>query len=403
MAAEAYLLDVTRLLSRLGRGALTGIDRVELAYLGGLLASGLPVFALAKTPAGVLLLPKEAMRQIEAWSQGSALPIGSDLIGRLGRKDQPVLAAIEAKLRRMAIARAPIFLAGRMLRRTLPANTRYLNVGHANLSSRMLRAIREKAGFQIAVLLHDTIPLDHPEYTRADQVETFRRKVAAISAHADVVIHSAQATRETNELQLKKFGRVPAGIVSPLGVSIPDPDNAELPDGIDLARGYFVTVGTIEPRKNHQLLLDVWESIAHKYGPMPHLYIVGNRGWAEASLLDRLDQGVAGVSVLNGLSDSGVAALVSHADALLFPSLAEGFGLPALEARALGTQVICTDLPIFRELLGIEAVYLPPGDIYSWERTIMDRFLHGRYGRNTVNLGDIPTWSNHLRIVLTRF
>ena len=394
---------MTRLLSRLGKGALTGIDRVELAYLEGLICQEKPVFGLARSAAGVLLLPETSLREILGWAKGAMLPGRIDLIGRIGRKGQPILAAVEAHLRRAAIGRAPVFLAGRMLRRHLPNGTAYLNVGHANLSGRLLSILRNRAGLKVVVMLHDTIPLDFPQYARADQVEVFQRRVVAIAAHSDVVLHTANATRATNEQQLARCGRVPPGIVAPLGVTLAEPDFAQVPKEIDLRPGYFVALGTLEPRKNHALLLDVWERFAAAGVSGPRLVILGNRGWAEPLLFARLDQGVQGVSAHSGLSDAAVSAVLSKSSGLLFPTFAEGFGLPALEAAALGVPVICSDLPIFREILGIDAIYLTPSDIYSWERTILDRFLLGINEAETVGKGGFFTWSEHLRIVLTGF
>ncbi|WP_435257155.1 glycosyltransferase family 4 protein [Thioclava sp. FR2] len=394
---------MTRLLSRLGKGALTGIDRVELAYLEGLLGQEKPVFGLARSPAGVLLLSETSLGEVLGWAKGATLPTRVDLIGRIGRKGQPILAAVEARLRRAAIARAPIFLAGRMLRRHLPIGAVYLNVGHANLSDRILQVLRNGAELKVVVMLHDTIPLDFPQYARADQVKVFQRRVAAISAHADLVLHTANATRAANEQQLARCGRVPPGLVAPLGVTLAEPDFAQVPKEIDLSPGYFVALGTIEPRKNHALLLDVWERFASAGKSGPRLVILGNRGWADPSLFTRLDKGVPGVTVHSGLSDAAVAAVLSRSSGLLFPTFAEGFGLPALEAARLGVPVICSDLPILREILGIDAIYLTPSDIYSWERTILDRFLLGRNEVETVEKSGFFTWSEHLRIVLTGF
>lgn len=391
------------MLSRLGKGALTGIDRVELAYLDGLLGQQKPLFGFARSPAGVLLLPKSSLAELLGWANGAPLPRSVDLIGRLGRRGQPVLGAVEARLRADAIARAPVLLAGRLLRRHLPEGAVYLNVGHANLSGRLLSILRNRGRVKVVALLHDTIPLDFPQFSRADQIEVFQRRVAAISAHADLVIHTAEATKKTNEQHLARFGRVPPGLVAPLGVTPARPDMAKVPPELDLSPGFFVALGTIEPRKNHGLLLDVWERFAAAGVKGPRLVVLGNRGWADKSLFDRLDQGIPGVSVYSGLGDGAVAAVLSRSTGLLFPSHAEGFGLPALEARALGLPVICSDLSIFRELLGEDAIYLEPTDIYSWERTILDRFLLDRDEAKAAEKGGFFAWSEHLNIVLTSF
>lgn len=395
---DSWLLDVTRIASRLGRGALTGIDRVELAYLRYFLHPHFRISGLLRTPAGIMLLDRRGLVDLNRWAAGDPLPQGRDLLARMTRRKSPALGAVEAHLRRGAVARAPMLLSHRLLATRLPAGTCYLNTGHANLSGRMLAALKSLPGMKIGVLVHDTIPLDHPVLVRANGIGPFRQRLQAVADQADLVIHAAQATRAQTEAQLHRLGRVPPGVVAPLGIDQTAPDRAALPRGLDLTVPYFIALGTIEPRKNHELLLDVWDRLAATGGPLPKLLILGNRGWADADTLARLDRGQPGVQVLSGLSDGAVAALMQDARALLFPTLAEGYGLPALEAAALGLPVIATDLPVFREMLTDYPVYLASRDIYSWQETVMAFTQGSGFGRK--NRRTVPTWPDHFGIVL---
>jgi glycosyltransferase involved in cell wall biosynthesis len=228
-------------------------------------------------------------------------------------------------------------------------------------------------------------------------VAPFARKLAAVATHADRVIHLTADARTRTEAQLAKLGRIPPGIVAPIGVRVSAP--APLPPGLKPVAPWFVALGTIEPRKNIGLLLDVWERLA----PTPQLYIIGSRGWADAGLLARLDAlpPDGPVRVLSGLTDGAVATLLSGARALLFPSLAEGFGLPPLEAAALGTPVIAGDLAVTRELLGDYPVYLPLGDSYSWAETIARKTAEPPGEGVQGNGVGIPRWEDHFKIVLS--
>jgi glycosyltransferase involved in cell wall biosynthesis len=166
-----------------------------------------------------------------------------------------------------------------------------------------------------------------------------------------------------------------------------------------MARPYFITIGTIEPRKNHALLLDVWEQLGT--GPdVPQLIVLGAKGWAGPELFARLDRAIATGNVIHhaDLDDGRAMGLLLGARALLFPTFAEGFGLPPIEALALGVPVIAADLPVLREVLGDKVVYLDPSDSYSWMETIRAMRQGGAVG-NACHAA--PRWADHFKIVLT--
>lgn len=394
----AVLLDLTRLVSRLGRGPQTGIDRVEYAYLQMVLAQGGPefgpVFALVRTGFGYVLLNRAGMAGLAARITG-AVPLGrADLLGRLAHRRNRLRARAEADVRRLAVARAAGPWLGRMIGRYLPQGGRYFNIGHANLTGAVMRAVRA-AGLRITVLVHDTIPLDQPQYCRPDTIEGFRAKMRVVALYADLVVHTSRDARARTEAQLATLGHVPPGVVANLGVPVPVPD--------DTAFGvapYFVALGTIEPRKNHALLLEVWERL----GPAaPMLYVLGARGWATPAVFARLEALVrlGRVREMPGLADGAVAGLIAGARALLFPSHAEGFGLPALEAAALGTPVISADLSVVRELLGDNAVYLNVTDSYSWMETILRLSKAPETALHHKQRFVPPSWAAHFKIVLS--
>lgn len=372
---------------------MTGIDRVEFAYLTRLLAEDTPLFGLIRTAVGWLLLDRAGCAGLAALAKGADLP-PPDLFSRLLHRTNPTRARAETAARRLSIARAARPGLARLLRR-LPKGASYLNVGHANLTNKGLGTLA-RAGLRVTVLIHDTIPLDHPEFARPDTVEPFRAKLAAVSAHAAQVIHITKDAQAWTIVQLARLGRVPPGIVAPIGVDMTAPDPAfPIPPP-----PYFVTLGTIEPRKNHALLLDVWAQLPP---PAPRLYIIGNRGWADAALFARLDAlpPDGPILLLHGLPDGAVAALLKGAAALLAPSLAEGFGLPPVEAARLGTPVIATDLGVTREILGDMAVYLNASDIYSWVETIV-RHAHPDGSAKTPEMSWAPPdWDAHFKAVLS--
>ncbi len=395
------MLDITRLISRAGR-VLTGVDRVELAYLRCLLASEVPFFAIARTTLGYVLLDRDGAREIEARVSGKTEWGRRDVFTAFARSKPETVKRAESDLRRLSLSRSPSVLLGRMLSRHLPPGTAYLNAGHSNISERMLHAVHAELDGQVSVLLHDTIPLDFPQYQRPEIPARFEKLLRRVQAHADLVICNSGATRDSFLQHASDEIPVPQTVVAHLGVEPAQPDPDALPGDIDLSAPYFVAVGTIEPRKRYDVLLDFWE--AREAPDCPRLYICGTRGWENEDVFRRLDRMGPGAPVreLNDLTDGALSALIEHATAMLFPSDAEGFGLPPVEAAALGTRVVCQNLPVFREVLGDIPVYATGTDRYLWgniiERLIHDQAQDAKAANEQVLVP--PSWEDHFNIVL---
>lgn len=404
-SAAARILDVTRLLAGVGRGRMTGVDRVEFAYLRAFLAETEPLFLLARTRFGFLLLDRTA---------GAVL---QDALGECGERPatgwfrflrDPKWKVTHA-LRKRAVARSTHWRLGGMLKRAVPAGTRYISVGHSNLNEEVLAAVRAIPGGQISVMIHDTIPLDYPEFTRAGVTEEFRQKMQATARYADLVIYNSKETRRDAERWFGHHGTIPEGITAHLGIEVMSANAALIPPELPLDRPYFVYVGTIEPRKNHALLLDVWTTFEATMAPadIPRLFILGKRGWNNEDVFHRLDtlpfMGRTVFEVPN-LPDAAVAALLSGAAGALFPSFAEGFGLPPIEAVAAGVPVICGDLCVYREILGNIPVYAEVNDRYLWETIVRDFAKKKRAVKQpdlkARSAPDLPTWENHFNLLL---
>lgn len=405
----ARLLDLTRLISHAGRGPLTGVDRVEMAYLNRLLDEPEPLFALVRTRLGFVFLDHSGAKAIADRLKGVRPWGGVDMLAR-ARLRQPLPAKrAESDLRRVALARCRKAGLGQMLARHLPPKTAYLNVGHSNLSDHVFNAVQAVQGLKSVVLVHDTIPLDHPEFQRPGTPEKFARRLRAVGRHADLVICNSAQSQQDAARHLAGWGRVPDSIVAHLGIDQPVPAHGILPAEFDPGRPYFVTVGTIEPRKNHALLLNIWAGFYAELpsGDRPQLFIAGRRGWANESVFRRLDgEPFIGRDVyeLTNLDDGAVAALLEGSAGMLFPSLAEGFGLPPAEAAALGVPVVCAPLPVYGEILGNIPVYAEPNDRYSWEAIILELAEKKKAGagaeRKAETSVSLPTWEDHFNLVL---
>lgn len=387
------VFDLSRLLSRAYHTTPTGIDRVEFAYAMALLERVPERLRFAAVhPAGGYYgrLDIGAVRQFLAFTQA-----------RWQAPDQADPGEVRTQANRHLFAlwpRAVPFAEGP--RMYLQASPHHLE--DAALVGRILEA--ERAGF--VTLVHDVIPLTHPEFARPHGDEEHARRIATIDAFADGIIGNSQATLDAIAPHLSpRPGRITR--VAHLGVEWADApiqrEGDRQPD-----RPYFVYVATIEPRKNHLLLLNVWRRLVERFGDAaPRLVLVGRRGWENENVIDILERS----KVLEGhveeaadVSDRQLDLLLAGARAMLIPSFAEGYGMPVAEALAAGVPVIASDIQALREVGGDVPEYLDPIDGLGWLATILD-YVDPESPRRAAQLdrmlGWRPTgWREHMDIVL---
>jgi glycosyltransferase involved in cell wall biosynthesis len=379
------ILDVSRLLFCVRRTVPSGIDRVEMAYARRWAARH-PATAtfVAQSPWGgaFAALPRDRVVALlgaleTAWQRGA----GQEALGRARR----LAVAMQAGLA-MGTGRAA--LRATLAERRHPV---FLLVSHRGLDRRGPIAALRRAGAAFVPFVHDVIPLSHPEYAKPAQVQRHARRVATIAAEADGIIVNSAATAGTLLPHLERHGAASLPVaVAPLGI---EPRQATpAPAG---TAPTFVCLGTIEPRKNHLLLLHIWREFAERMGrDAPRLLLLGRRGWENENILDLLDRCDALrdlVQECRAPGDEEVARLLAGSRALLFPSFVEGYGLPLAEALALGVPALCSDLPALREVGGEVPDFLDPLDGAAWRRAILD-YASPASALRTAQIARMPAW-----------
>lgn len=387
-------LDVTRLLTRVGRGAVTGIDRVEIAYLAEALEGDANY--LCRTTRGYLLLDRRGGQALLDMITGAG-PLGrADWISRLTGRGQKPRHRAEAALRQLSIAWCRSVALPKLLQDHAAPGCNYLNVGHSNLSEATLSAMAAHPG-TCGVMIHDLIPLTHPEYVADGLPKPFAGRIDRVRRFADLVISNSAATQADLSAHWAGQTEPARKVIAHLGVA-PRP----MPANVTRKPSHFVMLGTVEARKNHALMIDAWDALAQMLLPqMPELHIIGAIGWKVDDLVARIRQHpLFGRSIfLHGpLPDAEVQDHFARANALLFPSIAEGYGYPPLEAALVGATPICSNLAVFTETLGDCAVYVDSNDAYSWAETIKQHF-RGTAVKPELTTLKVATWAEHFDTV----
>ena len=383
----AFLIDISRTIARTPYSHPTGIDRVERAYIAHFLQSDSPVWFISRVLKGYVVLDKAAMQVVWSMINGEQPWQKPDLIALLfSQKMHKVVNRAESTLRRLSKGQCWQRGLGKMLVQNLPKDFVYLNIGHANRKPFFWQAMRAAGAGKMFAMVHDVIPLDYPEYCAETAARRFASELKSTAKACDGLIYNSADTATRTEIWLKKWGLDPASATILLGVEpLPRPKAKPPASPVE-----FVTLGTIEPRKNHQLLLDIWPDING------HLHIIGARGWLNKTVFETLDTSpMIGKTVFEhiNLTDAALAEHLSSARALLFPSFAEGFGYPLVEALQMGLPVICSDLACFRELAGDLPTYLPPDDPEAWRAAINAAAATPR--EKIPENVSFPTWEQH--------
>ncbi|MGD9889558.1 MAG: glycosyltransferase family 4 protein [Halothiobacillaceae bacterium] len=371
------IIDITRLVDRTLQGRLpTGVDRVGMAYIEryGAQSDALVRFGWrwvfiyghdAQALFSALLKPEASFKSLARWLVGKAYCLS----WRIPAKD-----------------------------------TVLLNTGHSGLDQPEYAKQIKKYQLRAVYFLHDLIPITYPEYCRAgESLRHTKRLETMLDCGAAIIVNSQDTARECLNFAVQTQRTCPPLAVGLLGGAALTPPSPNPP----INAAYFVMLGTIEPRKNHLLILQLWRELAREFGAKaPKLVIIGQRGWECEQVVDMLERCPsiqASVIELPHCSDAELATWLHHARALLFPAFVEGYGLPLIEALNQGCPVIASDLAVFRELAFDIPDYLNPLDGAAWRHAIIqyatEQSPHRAAQLERMACFAAPTWAQHFDVV----
>jgi glycosyltransferase involved in cell wall biosynthesis len=214
-------------------------------------------------------------------------------------------------------------------------------------------------------------------------------------SRANQVLVNSQGTADR---LYKLLGRQADGVVFP---SIDEHFKPQPPEVVastlnrlGLDKPYLLAIGNLEPRKNLELLISVFENLRCTTSVVDGCNLVlagGAAGWKNAQLKKMLEQHDSGVKHLGFVNDSDLPSLYSGTMAFVFPSIYEGFGMPVLEARACGAKVVASDIPEIREAGGEDGVLYTQPTMEGLSMALQKILLHPSH---TILPQSLPKWSD---------
>ena len=246
----------------------------------------------------------------------------------------------------------------------------------------------KKQGVVIVSYIYDIIAITAPQFMFQGLINDFIPYAVAHLTYSDMIVCSTEFTvGQIRELCRRygipetRYGIAPLGSdfqVDPKRARIKTQDEAKALTA--LGEKYILTVGTLEPRKNHKLLLDAYDRGLKEMGVQ--LVFVGRTGWKIDDLLRRMhghpDYG-KNLFHLEGMNDASVAWLYDHAWLVAFPTFIEGFGIPAVEALQHHVPTILSDIPVMHEVGKHYCDYCDPHDPDSFVKAVRRFFEDADY------------------------
>lgn len=261
---------------------------------------------------------------------------------------------------------------------------------------------RECRAFRTISTVHDLNFLIFPKAMPYATFWAHRMWFARDVLRADAVVTNSVGTAD----RLRKILGVAADAVARPGVAEifglqPFESIAARLSALGVCNPYFLAVGTVEPRKNLEALVEAFVSLKRS-GELSgyELLIAGSRGWRTRRLRGLLyGSQLWGVRWLDFVADEDLAALYAGSQAFVLPSLYEGFGIAAAEARACGTLVVATDIPELRESAGTQAIFIEP----TFEGIRQGLLKAARFKHSAFCPERRFTWSEAAQVMVAQF
>jgi len=254
---------------------------------------------------------------------------------------------------------------------------------------------------KIVTIIYDLIPITHCDFVTKIHEKNFSSKIDFALESSDLILSISHDTAKVIEEYISDRPSIQKKdiVAFKLGADLDlISDSLRVREHLHKLfenNTVYISVGTIEPRKNYNFLLDVFECIWQTH-PNIKLCIIGKYGWESDATIARIkSHPMFGSSLIwfQDLSDNELSFCYKNAQALIFPSMTEGFGLPLVEALSFNCPVLASDIPVFHEIGGSHCSYFSLANKEELVSLIHKSLTISRIAscENTVNFS-WPTW-----------
>ena len=309
--------------------------------------------ACSEQPAGKAHYARELLQRVLPLLADTQVVLYSDV-------DPSVLASVSASVRHVVVSKKGMGWHFAVARRLGKDGVDL----YVSPTSFLVPALVKRAVF----VVHDLIAFrsDVGRQARASRIERFSLPRALRTARHVVTVS------DTTARELQDRFQVDASMLTTISPSAVRSDEVIRPS-FDVVKEhyalsnhpYFLSVGTLEPRKNYVRLLDAYASLRERRGDrVPDLVIVGKKGWEADAIYERIADGLSEHVVVTGfVQTEELPVFYERAIVFVYPSLYEGFGMPVLEAFVAGVPVITSTTSSLPEVAGDAAVLVDPEDV----------------------------------------
>jgi glycosyltransferase involved in cell wall biosynthesis len=266
--------------------------------------------------------------------------------------------------------------------------------GSVYIQSHMSGALPVGNQIKHIVRAHDIFPLTHPEWFKRSSVKLFRNFFFDLTASCIIICDSKTTRNEIRNIRPDLLNLRVAYCPVELPKSLPCEVCETCKNDFFSEKSYFVAIGTIEPRKNYELLVDVWSQSDVRKQNKLDLVIFGRPGWKAQNIIKKINKSSSvGIKWMKNSCDYSLFRYLQNSRGLISLSHEEGFNLPVAEAHLSGIPVLLSRNTVHEEIFGKFATFVDLSNMYFFDKQLQ-KILD--MDPKSINHHDFPSYNSTL-------